>query len=288
MTNEDLSSKPPRREVPISGITGVVLTLNGERLLDKCLASLSFCDTLLVVDSGSTDATLAIAERYDAELVSRAWEGFDSQFTFAAGLVRTRWFFILDQDEICPPALGERITEAITAADREADSPGDSPIAFSVGRKSWYFDRFMKHGGWYPDHILRVFRVGFVEFYQDAHIHYRPLGRHEHLGPVKGHTGAMELIHYPYTGFFHQFAKLNTYAQQGADAIKAKNGRGGLLRGIGHGVARFLRIYVVKRGFLDGRAGFLAAVHGSFYAFLKYARVLESSWGAPYEYDKFS
>jgi Glycosyltransferases involved in cell wall biogenesis len=287
MTNEDMPPTPPRREVPISGITGVVLTVNGERLLDKCLSSLSFCDTLLVVDSGSTDGTFAIAENHDAEVVSRTWEGFASQFTFAAGLVRTRWFFILDQDEICPPALGKRIVEAIAAADQEADSPSDSPIAFSVGRKSWYFDRFMEHGGWYPDHILRVFRAGFVEFYQDAHIHYRPLGRHEHLGPKKGQAGGMEIIHYPYIGFFHQLTKLNSYAQQGADAIKATHGRGGIWRGIGHGFARFLRIYLIKRGFLDGRAGFLAAVHGSFYAFLKYARVLESSWGAPYDHDKF-
>ncbi|MDR0339421.1 MAG: glycosyltransferase family 2 protein [Desulfovibrio sp.] len=264
------------------GITGVVLTHNGERLLEKCLASLAFCDSILAVDSGSGDATLSLCERFAATTIYRPWDGFDVQFRFAQERVETRWFFILDQDEICPPALGERIKAAIREADRLADTPQDTAIAYSVGRKSWYFDRFMRHGGWYPDHILRVFRTGFVEFYQDAHIHYRPLGRREHVG---GPPDA-EIIHYPYTGFAHQLDKLNHYADQGAEALRAEGRKGGILRGLGHGLARFARIYVIKRGFLDGRAGFLAAAHGSFYAFLKYVRVLEADWGKPFAWEK--
>ena len=268
----DASACPP------PGITGVVLTFNGERLLDSCLQSLSFCDEILAVDSGSSDKTASIAKAHGASLIHRDWEGFDKQFQFAQSLVRTRWFFILDQDEICPPGLGRLISEAIKDADALADTPQDASVAFSVGRKSWYFDRFMKHGGWYPDHILRIFRTGFVEFYQDAHIHYRPLGASEHVGGPGD-----EIIHYPYTGFFHQLTKLNSYAEQGAESLKARGKSGGVLKGIGHGAARFLRIYFFKRGFLDGRAGFLAACHGAFYAFIKYVRVLDASWGVPYE-----
>lgn len=279
------SSTPPApvnngRGAPlVPGITGVVLSHNGERLLEKCLASLAFCDQILMVDSGSTDKTLSLGEAYGATVIYRPWDGFDVQFTFAQEQVKTRWFFILDQDEICPPALGARIVHAIRESDLLADTPQDTPVAFSVGRKSWYFDRFMKHSGWYPDHILRVFRTGFVEFYQDAHVHYRPLGRKEHIeGPPDA-----ELVHYPYSGFFHQLQKLNHYADQGAHALRAEGGSGGILRGIGHGFARFFRIYVLKLGFLDGKAGFLTACHGSFYAFLKYARALDASWGAPYD-----
>ncbi len=279
-------SAPPAAEKPLGrtaelrpGITGVVLTHNGERLLDKCLGSLAFCTEILTVDSGSTDATRDICAKYDTRFIHRPWDGFDVQFRFAQELVETRWFFILDQDEICTPLLGKRILDAIAESDQMADTPQDAPVAYSVGRKSWYLDRFMKHGGWYPDYILRVFRTDFVEFYQDAHIHYRPLGRKEH---IDGRGGA-ELIHYPYTGFYHQLAKLNNYAEQGADALRAEGRKGGVLRGIGHGFARFLRIYIIKLGFLDGRAGFLAACHGSFYAFLKYVRVLDADWGAPFD-----
>lgn len=260
------------------GITGVVLTFNGTRLLEQCLSSLAFCDEILVVDSGSTDSSLDIAAGHKARLAFHVWKGFDVQFRYAQTLVETRWFFILDQDELCPPSLGNLIREAITGADGYADTPQTAAVAFSVGRKSWYFDRFMKHGGWYPDHILRVFRTGFVEFYQDAHIHYRPLGKSEHVGGPNA-----EIIHYPYTGFAHQLTKLNSYAEQGAEALRSQGKKGGILRGIGHGFARFFRIYVQKRGFLDGKAGFLAACHGSFYAFLKYVRVLDASWGAPFD-----
>lgn len=268
-----------RDEPLLPGITGVVLTRNGERLIEKCLASLAFCEALLVVDSGSADATEAVAAQHGARFIFRQWDGFAGQFRFAQTQVRTQWFFILDQDEICLPLLGEMIRQKTAEADGLAAAGRDAPSAFSISRRSWYFDRFMKHGGWYPDHILRVFRTGTVEFYQDAHIHYRALGG---SGELRGGPDA-EVIHYPYTGFFHQLEKLNTYAEQGAESLRAKGRRGGIVCGIGHGFARFMRIYVIKLGFLDGRAGFLAAAHGAFYAFLKYVRVLEADWGEPFD-----
>ena len=263
----------------LPGITAVVLTMNGERLLDRCLASLAFCAHTLCVDSGSADTTPAICAAHGAEFIYNPWEGFAAQFSFAQTLVKTRWFFIVDQDEICPEALAKAVSKAVAEADALADTPADACTAFSVGRTSWYFDRFMKHGGWHPDHILRVFRTGEVTFSQDAHIHYHPKGRTAHVGGPDA-----ELIHYPYTGFYHQLEKLNTYAEQGAQAMRAQGKKGGVGRGILHGLARFLRIYVIKAGFLDGRAGFLAACHGSFYAFLKYVRESEASWGAPYNF----
>lgn len=260
-------------------LTGVVLTRDGQRLIGKCLSSLSFCDAVLVVDSGSSDDTVRLAKEAGATVVENPWPGFAAQFTFAHERVKTDWFFILDQDEICSPELAEAVRAAIRAAPDNADNDiAAPPVAFSVARRSWYFDRFMKHGGWYPDHILRVFKTGRVTFSQDAHIHYHPKGPSAHIG-----TG--EIIHYPYTGFCHQLAKLNVYAEQGAEALKAQGKPGGILRGIGHAMARFLRIYILKAGFLDGRAGFLAAAHGSFYAFLKYVRVLDASWGSPFDHE---
>ncbi len=260
-------------------ITGVVLTRNGQRLIEQCLASLSFCHTILVVDSGSTDETMTIARRFGARVVENAWPGFANQFTFAHSLVETDWFFILDQDEICPPALGQCLQQAVAQATQHTNEGTHAPVAFSVGRKSWYFDRFLQHSGWYPDIIARVFRRGLVTFSQDAHIHYHPKGETMRVGTV-----GEELIHYPYTSFFHHLEKLNVYAQQGAESLLARGKPGGITKGLLHGAGRFLRIYVLKRGFLDGKAGFLVAVHGAFYAFLKYARVLQASWGEPFNH----
>ncbi len=261
------------------GITGLVLTsAGGERLAEKCFASLSFCSKILVVDSGSLDNTRDIAKKYGATVINRPWEGFASQFNFAKGLITTRWFFILDQDEICQAELGDLLSEAVKKAEQNLQN-ADTPVAFSISRKSWYFDRFMTHGGWYPDHILRLFRTDKMEFYQDAHIHYKAHGKTAHIGQ----NGA-EVIHYPYTGFFHQMAKLNTYAQQGAEHIVATGKKGGIAKATGHAVWRFCRIYFLKKGFLDGKAGFLAASHGAIYAFLKYIRALQASWGEPFDH----
>ncbi len=258
-------------------LTGVVLTNDGERMLAACLSSLSFCDSILAVDCGSKDATVDIARAAGATVLHNPWQSFAAQFTFAASQVKTDWFFILDQDEKVTPELARAIRATLDQTVNAENDMATPHAAFSVGRRSWYFDRFMKHGGWSPDHILRLFKTGFVTFSQDAHIHYHPQG-------PKGHIAEGEIIHYPYTGFDHQLAKLNVYAEQGAEALRAKGKKGGIVRGIGHGLARFFRIYVLKAGFLDGRAGFMAAAHGSFYAFLKYARVPRASWGEPFDH----
>ena len=280
MTNAELTTDAAGLDDPVKlspGITAVVLTMNGERLLDKCLASLRFCREILAVDSGSADQTEEICRIHGARFVYNAWQGFAAQFTFAQSLVKTEWFLVLDQDEICPPALAALIQQAVDSGN--ADQAGIN--GFYLGRVSWYFDRFMRHSGAYPDFILRLYRTGFVEFSQDAHIHYHVQGKTSRLAAPDA-----EIIHYPYESFAHQWAKLNVYAQQGADHMRARGKKGGIWKAIGHSLGRFLRHFVIKRGFLDGRAGFLYAMHGAMYVFSKYIRGLESTWGSPFDYEK--
>ena len=223
-------------------ITGLVLTYNGERLLGKCLESLAFCDAVIVVDSFSSDATESIAREHGATFVQHPWSGALPQFEYALGLVETDWVVSLDQDEICSEPL-----------------------------------RFLKHSGWYPDRLLRVFRRNGVHFTQS--------GAHEHIDP-NGRTRELDgdILHYPYKHFREHLDKINSYAQQGADDLAARGKKGGLALGVLHGIGRFLRIYLLKKGFLDGKAGFINAVHGAFYAFLKYVRVDEGNWGFPYNH----
>jgi hypothetical protein len=94
-----------------------------------------------------------------------------------------------------------------------------------------------------------------------------------------------EIIHYPYSGFRHHLDKINDYAQKGARDLVISGRKGGVARAIAHACARFFRIYWLKLGFLDGRAGFLNAAHGAWYVFLKYVRVDEGSWGHPFDRD---
>lgn len=262
-------------------ITGLILTYNGERLLDHCLKSLTFCNRILIIDSFSEDATVSIAQQFGATVVQHVWEGPGPQFDFAFHLLTTEfqtdWVISLDQDEICSVELQQSLLKAIY----QADSPqkASSPVGFWISRRSWYYDRFLLHSGWYPDRLLRCFRPG--------HMHVSVSGAHYSFHPI-GATRFLQgdILHYPYKNFYQHLEKINAYAQQGAEALAAKGVRGGITQGILHGLGRFIRIYLLKRGFLDGKAGFINAMHGAFYAFLKYVRIREGQWGFPYFPDK--
>lgn len=250
-------------------VTGLVLTYNGERLLDRCLASLDFCDELLVVDSLSTDRTVEIARAHGARVVERAWPGPVEQFRLALENVATDWVVSLDQDEFLEPELREAVLRNVKEGEPPADLAG-----YRVNRRSFYFNRFMRHSGWYPDRLLRVFHAGRMTVSASgAHYHFTP------EGPTLRLPG--DIVHYPYRNFAEHMEKMNSYAQQGADALRAKGRKGGLPRAIAHAKLRFLKLYVLKLGLLDGRAGFINACAGAYYAFQKYIRIEEKDdWGA--------
>ncbi|SHJ12534.1 glycosyltransferase family 2 protein [Halodesulfovibrio aestuarii] len=251
--------------------TGLILTYNGGRTLKQCIESLKFCDTILVVDSFSTDNTVAIAESLDATVIQNAWNGPAAQFEFAFTQIDTDWVVSLDQDEVCTSSLKAKIVDALSHA-------SDNTAGYYTKRKSWYYNRFMKHSGWYPDWLFRVFRPEKLEVkVSGAHYSFHPKGQTDKLDA--------EILHYPYMSFAQHLQKIDSYAQQGADDLRAKGKKGGLYRGIAHGTMRFIKLYFIKLGFLDGKAGLINAIHGAFYAFLKYVRVTEGTWGAPFDAD---
>ncbi|WP_316901602.1 glycosyltransferase family 2 protein [Pseudodesulfovibrio indicus] len=246
-------------------VTGLVLTYNGERWLEQCLKSLDFCDELLVVDSESTDRTREIAERCGARVLVRAWPGPVDQFKFALKEVATTWVVSLDQDEILTDELRESIRTAVGRKERLA--------GYYVPRSSFYFNRFMKHSGWYPDHLLRVFRCGQMEVSASgAHYHFKPRGETKKL--------AGDILHYPYESFRQHMDKINYYAEEGAAALRAKGVSSGPGKALLHAVMRFIKLYLLKLGFLDGTAGLCNALAGFYYTFQKYIRVNEKGkWG---------
>lgn len=245
--------------------TGLVLTLNGERLLERCLRSLDFCDEILVVDSESTDRTVEIAEQCGARVLVNPWPGPVDQFRFALENIDDGWIVNLDQDEIFDDTLRQSVQQAIA-------DPGDK-VAFEAARSTWYFDRFMRHSGWYPDYQLRLFRKGGAEL--------RTHGPHYGwyaLGPSGRLDG--DILHYSYRNFSEHLQKIDYYAEQGAAHLRGKGRKGGVFPAITHGAGRFMKLYVFKLGLLDGRAGFINAVTGAYYAFQKYIRVEEDGyWG---------
>jgi len=246
-------------------VTGLVLTLNGERWLEECLKSLDFCDEILVVDSESTDATREIAERCGATFIVNPWPGPVKQFELALSKIKTDWVVSLDQDEILTDELRSNIIEKLSA--------NESVAGYYTPRTSFYFNRFMKHSGWYPDYLYRMFRNGKMKVTASgAHYHFEALGKTDKL------TG--DILHYPYESFSQHMDKINYYAEEGAKSLRTKGRKGGWLNALLHAKMRFIKLYFLKLGFLDGTAGLCNALAGYYYTFQKYIRIDEKEkWG---------
>lgn len=242
-------------------ITAQILTFNGERLIEKCLSSLDFCDHIHVIDSGSTDRTLEIAERLGARIFHRDWTGAIDQHNYGLTLVKTPWVVTLDQDEYLSDELRQSVILAVE------NDPKDL-AGFYCSRKSWYYDRFILHSGWYPDYLFRVFRKDMIKIQGTLpHEELRPTGPTEKLNG--------DIVHFPYQNLAEHLHKTNIYTQDAAGELNKKGKKSSLAKALGHGASRFLKQYVFQKGFLDGQAGFILAIHAFLYSFHKYLRVRE-------------
>lgn len=239
-------------------VSAILITKNAGATLRRCLESLRWADEIIVVDSGSTDDTLAICEASGARVrVTPDWPGFGAQKNRALQEARGEWVFSIDADEWVEPALREEML-AVMARAAAAD-------AYAMPRRSSFCGRFMAHSGWWPDYIVRLFRRGRARFSDDS-VHERLV--------VEGSTGKLThpLMHESITSLDQMLGKMNAYSTAGAIARRGRHLRSPLLTAVLHGLWTFVRTYVLRRGFLDGREGFILAVanaEGAYYKYLK-------------------
>ena len=254
MSTGSLPVSPPRLSV-------IVITRNEATRLARCLASVRGADELIVVDSGSTDGTVELARSLGARVeVTPDWPGFGAQKNRALALARGEWVLSLDADEWLDETLAAEIARVVASP-----AGGAAPDAYELSRLSSFCGQWMRHGGWYPDRVLRLFRRGRARF-SDDQVHERllcdvPAAR------LPGH-----LLHESMATLTIANDKMNRYSSGRAADLVARGRRGGLGRAVGHGLWAFVRTYVVRRGFLDGRLGFVLAVHNaetSYYRYLK-------------------
>jgi glycosyltransferase involved in cell wall biosynthesis len=240
-----------------TSLSVIVITHNESARLRACLESVAFADEVVVVDSGSTDDTVAIARAMGARVCQTPdWPGFGPQKNRALDLATRDWVLSIDADERVTTRLREQIEAAMRAPQFDA---------YTVNRRSSYCGQYMAHSGWYPDRVVRLFRREAGRF-SDALVHEAL----EVKGPV-GRLGG-ELLHESYANFEAVLDKMNRYSTAGAQALHRKGVKGSLAKALGHGLWAFLRTYLVKRGFLDGRLGLALAVSnatGTFYRYLK-------------------
>ena len=247
----------------------ILITRNEAHNVADCLQSVAFADEWIVVDSGSTDGTRDIAERFGARVVNTTdWPGFGAQKNRALALARGRWVLSIDADERVGEALSASIRHAVaedTSGHGSPDAFGKGTVGYELSRLSSFCGQWMRHGDWYPDRVLRLFRRDAGRFSDDL-VHERLLLD----GPVGRLEG--ELLHDSMPTLENALDKMNRYTTGRAlDRVRAGK-RGGLGPALSHGAWAFIRCYLLRRGFLDGRLGFVLAVYvaeGTYYRYLK-------------------
>lgn len=241
----------------MSTITSITITKNAGPFFARCLDSLAFCDQRIVVDSGSTDETLEIARQKGAHVVHQDWLGFGPQKNFGLTLATGDWILWLDHDEEIPPELAAAIRRAVESRDSDG---------YWISRLSWFCGQPMRHSGWHPDYVLRLFRRTKGQWAGGmTHDHVVCEGRTDKLG------GGL-ILHYPIKDLEAARAKAEYYSSVGAKEMVDKGRRVSFTSGITHGLFAFIRTYLLQLGFLDGRRGFLLAVvnaEGTFYRYMK-------------------
>ena len=235
-----------------------IITRNEQAAIRRCLESVAWADEIIVLDSASNDDTAAIARELHARVETTAdWPGFGAQKNRALDLATGDWVLSLDADEWVSPGLRAAIESAIAAP--------NGKCAFQMPRLSSYCGRFMRHSGWWPDHVTRLFRRGQARF-SDDRVHERLI--------VSGAVGTLHepLRHEAIRDLDEALEKMNAYSTAGA-LMQFERGRKASLAGaLWHGAWTFFRTYVLRAGFLDGRAGFMLAVsnaEGAYYRYLK-------------------
>jgi glycosyltransferase involved in cell wall biosynthesis len=255
---------------PRASITAFIVCCNEERQIRRCLASVSWCDEIIVVDSGSQDRTLEIAKEFTQKILFRPWSGYVEQKRFALEHSSSEWVLNIDADEEVSPELKSEILE-ILSADQPSEQPGVLPYnGFQINRVVYFLDRWWRKGGWYPEFRLRLCRR--------ANTTWGGVDPHEKAivsGKVKRLKG--ELYHYSFTDLTDYMRRMNTLASNAADTMIKNGHRTSLVDIALRPWTRFFKFYVLKKGFREGIAGFIVAVIEGVSVFLKYSKVWDRS-----------
>jgi glycosyltransferase involved in cell wall biosynthesis len=243
-------------------ISAYVITYNEEKSIRRCLDSLKDFSEIVIVDSFSQDQTLALCREYTDRIYQREWPGFKEQFSYALSLTSHEWVFSLDADEVASPELLEAIRR-LFAGGTPADADG-----FYISRMTHYMGRWIRHGAWYPDYKLRLFKKSPAR-YEGENPHPRV--------EVNGKTERLEgkILHYTMENFSDHLKRLDSYTDIYAENQVKASAQISILSMIFRPLGKFLKSYIFKAGFLDGIPGFIIAVTSAFTIFARYVKFWE-------------
>jgi glycosyltransferase involved in cell wall biosynthesis len=250
-------------------LSACIVAMDEQDRLPDCLASLDFCDEIVLVDSHSSDGTRALAAAAGARVIERDWPGYAAQKEFAVRAASHEWVLCLDADE----RISTRLRSEILAL-RDAGFPG--PAGWRCPRLSSYLGRWMRHGGWYPDRQLRLFdrRRG----------HWGGQRLHERV-QLEGAPGTLrgQLLHHPYRNLAEHLRTIDKYTTTMAEGLHERGKRAHIGHLVVGPLTHFVRCYLFKLGFLEGWRGLLQACLAAHYGRLKYAKLIVLQQGSAAE-----
>ncbi len=242
-----------------AALSAVIITKNAACRLETCLSSISFCDEIVIVDSGSSDQTREIAKTFNARVIDKPWLGFGRQKQFAVDQASHDWVLCIDADEWVSPELETSIKAALA-----------QPVApvYRMPRRNRFLGRWLRHGEGYPDWSLRLFDRRSARWSDDA-VHEKV------LYAVTPGTLDGDLMHESAETLRDYLEKQNNYTTLAAQQLFERGQSTNALRLLGSPLVRFVKFYVLRFGFLDGIPGFTHTIIGCMNSFVKYAKLAE-------------
>ncbi|MCB1179729.1 MAG: glycosyltransferase family 2 protein [Leptospiraceae bacterium] len=248
----------------IPTLTACIITYNEEDNIARCLESLDFVEEIILLDSGSKDKTTEIASNFSkVKIHTRAFDNYVSQKNFCLSLSKNNWIIFLDADEVISPELKKEILSI-------PDFNWDYFSGFEIPRLTFYLNKWIHHGGWYPNYQLKLFNK--------SKGYFTGLLVHEKV-KLEGESKKLKspLFHYSYKNISDHLKFIDRYSSLAAEEKFNKGKKSGIILSVGKSFYKFIYMYFVKFGILDGKAGLVIAILGSYYNFLKYIKIYELS-----------
>lgn len=242
----------------------VIITLNAAHQLSDCLDRCHFADEIVVVDSGSQDGTVALAQSKRARVIHQSWLGYGPQKQFAVNQAQHDWVLCLDADERLSDALQQAIIEVLHAPRH---------VAYQMPRCNRFLGRWLRHGEGYPDWSLRLFNRRYGHWSDDP-VHEKVVIDQGAVGRLNG-----DLMHESEEGLVHYLVKQERYTSIQADQLVQQGKSVGIAKLLFSPLIRFIKFYFIRRGFLDGIPGLIHIAIGCWNSFIKYAKLYEKRRG---------
>jgi len=239
----------------------IIISYNEEENIKECLESVKWSDEIVVVDSFSSDRTVEIAREFTPKVFQNKWTNFSRQKNFALGKASNEWVLNIDADERATPELRKEVLTILNSEFSLLDG-------YYIPRRNHYLGKWIRHCGWYPDYKLRLFRK-HKGMFNERTVHESVV--------VEGKKGYLKscLNHYSYKNLSDHLSRIDKFSSLAAEEMFGGGKRAGPFDLLFRPLTRFIKMYLIKKGYLDGVYGLIVSIMGSFYVFTKYLKLWE-------------